>query len=234
MIPLTPHAPYEPAFTAALPHGIVGGVHLPPTPDPVPPNILSILPHHERVYARTLQGFRQPQFVGGRLALTLAFQELGVRRGPILSNPYGAPLSPPGFHVSVSHKKDIAIAIVTRGHRRVGIDIEELAPPRLSILPRILTPPELAAVEALPPDRRWTDALVRFSLKECVYKALNPYLLRYIGFEEAAVWPGTDGLDTVELALKEGEGPFVIEARHQWLNHHVLTTVRAEFLGEKK
>jgi hypothetical protein len=59
------------------------------------------------------------------------------------------------------------------------------------------TPEELAAVAAIPEaegadalgSRRWVDTVVRFSLKEAVYKALAPTLQRMIGFEEAAAWP---------------------------------------------
>ena len=70
-----------------------------------------------------------------------------------------------------------------------------------------------------------------FSVKESVYKALHPFLLRYIGFGEVAVWPQPDGNDRVEPFLRPGEGPFVFEARHVWIGDRVLSMVRLRPLG---
>jgi 4'-phosphopantetheinyl transferase EntD len=82
-------------------------------------------------------------------------------------------------------------------------------------------------VGLLPEGRDWVDTIVRFALKEAVYKALAPGLGRYIGFEEAAAWPAPDGVDRVELHLSGGEGPFAVEARHAWIGSRVLASVRS-------
>ncbi len=227
MIRLSPVAYYQPAFVAALPIGIVAGVHLVPGPEPVPPEVLERLPPEERLFAMEQRGFRQGQFVGGRLALSLALSELGVRRPPILPDGRGAPVGPPGVMMSVSHKQDLAVALVARGADAVGVDIEEVGRPRPGIAARVLRPAELAVASALPEDRAWCDTLVRFSVKEAIYKALDPSLRRYIDFTEVEVWPAPDGADEVRSFLPAEDDRFLIEARHTWLeNERVLSTVR--------
>jgi 4'-phosphopantetheinyl transferase EntD len=93
----------------------------------------------------------------------------------------------------------------------------------------VLTPSEVEVVEALPEARRWTATLLRFSIKEAIYKALAPRLQRYIDFQEAEVTPATDGRASVRLLLKEGPLPADIEARYSWLEAAVLSTVRARW-----
>ena len=222
-----PFAPFAPAFRVALPFGLVVGVHLPPGPDPVAHPILARLHPDERAYARTLGGFRQVQFVGGRLALGDLLGELGMRRAAILPNVHGAPELAPGFVASISHKQNRAGALVARGTGvGVGVDIEDTDRHRPGVAARVLRAEELAFVERLPTDRQWVDTAVRFSVKESVYKALHPFLLRYIGFGEVAVWPEPDGNDRIEPFLRPLEGPFRFEARHIWLGSRVLSMVR--------
>jgi 4'-phosphopantetheinyl transferase EntD len=223
---LSTPVPFEAAFVLAMPHGIAAGVHLPGNNEEVPDAVLAQLLPEERELARTMRGFRQPEFVGGRLALGATFLELGLRRTPVLVDAHGAPELPPGVTGSVTHKRDLAIAMVARGNPGLGIDLEETDRERPGVASHVLRPEELAAVEALPADRRWTDTVVRFSVKEAIYKALHPFLLRYIGFGEVAVWPTPDGFDRVEPFLQPGEGPFQFDARHYWIDGRVFSTVR--------
>ena len=222
-----PFAPYGMAFRVALPFGLLAGVHLPAGPDPVPRAALARLHPDERDFARTLGGYRQVQFVGGRLALGDLLGELGLRRGGVLPNSHGAPELAPGFVASVSHKQDLAVGLVARGHGvGIGVDLEDTDRHRPGVAARVLRAEELRAVETLPADRQWVDTAIRFSVKESVYKALHPFLLRYIGFGEVAVWPEPDGNDRVEPFLRPGEGPFRFEARHLWIGTRVLSIVR--------
>lgn len=227
-----PFAPFAPAFRVALPFGLLAGVHLPPGSDPVGHPAMVRLHPDERDFARTLGGFRQVQFVGGRLALGELANELGLRRGPVLPNEHGAPALPPGFVASISHKRDLAVALVARGHEvGLGVDIEDTDRERPGVAARVLRAEELAMVQQLPRDRQWVETAIRFSVKESVYKALHPFLVRYIGFGEVAVWPGLDGNDRVEPFLRGGEGPFKFEARHAWIGDRVLSMVRVRAAG---
>jgi 4'-phosphopantetheinyl transferase EntD len=212
----------------ALPHGLAVAVHLPGSSEAVPTEVLAALHPEERLLAEALHGFRQPEFVGGRLAFAALFQEMGARARPVLAGPRGEPVLPPGYVGSISHKKHLVVAMLARGGpgTGLGIDLEDVEPPREGIAERVLRPEERLAVEKLTDGRGWVDTVVRFAIKEAVYKALAPGLGRYIGFEEASAWPSPDGVDRVELHLTGGEGPFVIEARHAWMGPRVLASVR--------
>lgn len=224
--------PFSIAFVDALPYGVVAGVHLPTGLEPVPPGVLGQLPPAERQHAVTLRGFRQVDWVGGRLALHRAIRTLGRKPGAVLVGPRGEPQGPPGVTVTVSHKRGLAVALAARGERgHVGIDLEDLGPARDGIAPRVLTPEELAAVQALPPERRWVGVLLRFCFKEAIYKAIHPYVNRYVDFMEASVHPDPDGYAALALALKDGEGPFELEGRYYWLGQRVLAVVRASPVG---
>ncbi len=202
-------------------------VHIPDSPDPVPESVLVRLPDAEAAHARELRGYRQVQFVGGRIALRLALDQLGVKPPPLLSDDRGAPLVPRGFVGSISHKSDLALSMAARASQgTLGVDLEDYGPARLGIAPRILTAEEWIDVRSLPEERRWFDTLVRFSIKEAIYKALDPYVRRYVGFHEAVVEPDLFGGAAVTLNLAQGEGPFRIDARYEWHAGRVISSVR--------
>ncbi len=229
--------PFTVAFTHATPHGVLTAIHIPDSPDPVPDGVLATLPAAESEHARGLRGYRQVQFVGGRIALRESCLVMGVRSGAILSDDRGAPLIPAGLAGSVSHKATLAVSMVARdGLGTLGVDLEDYGPQRLGIGPRVLTAVELAAIADHPTDRRWFGILVRFSLKEAIYKALDPYVHRYVGFHEAEVTPDVHGLAAVTLRLtppagpdgvaRAAEGPFEVDARYDWLHGRLVTSVR--------
>ena len=206
---------------------MVTAVHIPDSPEPVPEDVLTRLPPVEAAHARTLRGYRQVQFVGGRLALRQACEQLSVRPAPLLPDDRGAPRVPPGLVGSVSHKSTLALAMAARATGgTLGVDVEDYGPPRLGIAKRILLPEELDAIEGLDSERRWFAVLLRFSIKESIYKALDPYVRRYVGFHEALVTPDLQGAARVELRLEQGEGPFEVDARYEWLHGRVITSAR--------
>ncbi len=219
--------PWTPAFQTATPHGVLAAYHLPDHADPVPEEILAELLPAEQEHARTLRGFRQVQFVGGRLALHDAIRAVGAPERPVLPDARGAPKLVPGWAVSVSHKRTLAVGMVARGHDgTLGVDIEDRSPERTHLADRLLRPSELEALQALPEDRRWPWLVLVFSLKESVYKALDPYVQRYVGFHEAEVDLLLDGQARVSLHLDPAEGPFHVDARYRWVPNRVLTSVR--------
>jgi enterobactin synthetase component D len=219
--------PFEIAFHHAAPHGVLTAVHLPDSPAPVPEAVLAQLHPEESQHARTLGGYRQVQFVGGRLALAAARRQLGAPLDPSLPDDRGAPRIPAGFVASISHKRTIAVAMAARDTgARLGVDIEDYGPPRPGIAQHVLRPSELAELEGLPPDRHWIALLIHFSLKESIYKAIDPYVRRHVGFLEAEVNPDASGRAQVKMHLVNGEGPFAIDARYEWVNGHLLTSAQ--------
>lgn len=222
--------PYEVVYRDALPYGVVAGVVLPGDGSEVPAWALARLHPEEQQIAAELRGYRQGAFVGGRLACRAALEALGAPASPILMEGRGAPRPPAGVSVSISHKSHLAVAIVARVDLgQLGLDLEELGPARPHVARVVLTPAELEAVGRLPEDRRWIATLLRFSIKEAVYKAIAPRLQRYVGFDEAEVTIRVDGTASVQLQLSCGTAPPQVEARYTWLDGGVLSTVRARW-----
>jgi 4'-phosphopantetheinyl transferase EntD len=183
---------------------------------------LARLPPAEQQRAGELGPLRRDAYVAGRTALHLALASaMGEEGVPVLSDDRGAPILPPGWVGSISHKGSpagaLAAALVApAGHGHIGVDLEIAAPPRHDIARRILTPREQAAL----PDRGRAVTL-RFSIKEAIYKAIDPYVRRYVGFTEVELDLTGDAV-AVTTAL-----PFAIEAT--WREHagHWLSTARA-------
>lgn len=215
------------AFHHASPHGLLTAFTIPDQKDPPPEHILDQLHPLERAHALTLGGYRQGQFVGGRLALRGACAQLQLQPEAILSDDRGAPVLPDGYTGSISHKRNIAVGMVGRlKEGRLGVDIEDYGPPRPTIEPAVLCEEELEAISGLQGEARWIAVLQRFSIKEAIYKAIDPYVRRYVGFHEVCVHPDTNGGAQVRLMLKHDEGPFQVSAKYAWLNGRLLCSAR--------
>ena len=180
---------------------------------------LSLLPAAEQAHAQTLTPPRRAELVRGRTALHAALAQLApdLLGAPLLRDDRGAPVMPPGWVGSVSHKGARAAALVAPlDAARVGVDLERAAPSRLDISARILTPRELSTL----PDRGRGTTL-RFSIKEAIYKAVDPFVRRYVAFTE------------VELDVEEGVAhvtsalPLAIETTWQERDGFWLATARA-------
>lgn len=135
---------------------------------------------------------------------------------------------PAGLVGSVAHKTRLAVALVDVSEgQTVGVDLEELDRPRPKIARLVLRPEERAAVDALEPLHQWQAIATAFSIKESIFKAIDPYVRRYVGFQEASVDLQESERTLVRLELAQGEGPFCLDARWSLVDGHVLTSVRA-------
>jgi 4'-phosphopantetheinyl transferase EntD len=219
--------PYTSAFFHETSHGTLAAVHIPDRNEPVPEEVLATLPGPEAGLARQCRGYRQGQFVGGRLALRLACERIGVDVPPLLVTDRGAPALPMGLVGSISHKGVLAVGMVAKAEAgTLGVDLETEAPPRVDITRHVLLESERARIAPLSETERWQALLVCFSLKEAIYKALDPYVKRFVGFHEAEVQPDSQGNAAVTLHLKDNEGPFVVEALYERMRGCVLTSAR--------
>ena len=102
----------------------------------------------------------------------------------------------PASSVRSATKTATAVALVARDEPRdvrVGVDIETDAPRATDIARMVLTEDEELELAPLSPAERSREVLLRFSAKEAVYKALDPFVRRYVGFKEVSVSPRPDG-----------------------------------------
>jgi enterobactin synthetase component D len=210
----------QPLFEWSLDHGLCVGVALPVEGDG------TLLPQ-ERAFAANLGEVRRRTWVGGRVAMRLALDRIGLNAPPILSDDRGAPLLPSGIAGSISHKDDLAIALVApEGSARIGVDVEKDTPRQLDISRKVLRDEELVELAKLPEAARGGEVLLRFSAKEALYKALDPFVKRYVAFHEVAVTPLPSGTAEVSMALARGEGPFRAEVRWTRERDRIVTTAR--------
>ncbi len=215
-------------FDLALAHGRGVAVRLHAADDEVLALARDAVAPEERAYAESLTYLRRRTWVGGRAALRRALEAAGLEaQDHILANDRGAPRLPDGIAGSISHKETLAVALVAaQPHARVGVDLEIERSQRVDIAPSVLTVEELAEVESLGGEERAREVLLRFSAKEAVYKALDPYVRRYVGFREVSVKPTEDGTAHVRTALHLGEGPFDVEVTWRRTEGIILTTAR--------
>lgn len=218
-----------PLFDLELAHGRCLGVRIPADPGELEELAAEALHPEELVHARTFALARRRTWIGGRVALRQALAAVGVAcEGPVFADDRGAPRLPVGACASITHKEGVAAALVARadGRGRVGVDLEVETARKHDIARRVLTKGELAEIAALEGAAREREVLVRFSAKEAVYKALDPFVRRYVGFEEVAVTPLSGDDARVEAALRGGEGPFAFAATWRVFDGLVLTTAR--------
>jgi len=197
------------------PHGTVALVDL---PDASVDEAAATLAPEEQALARTLSPVRRRELIAGRTALR-ALLSPELARHPLLPDDRGAPQLPPGWVGSVSHKGSHAAAILApssdpRAH--VGVDLELAAPPKQDIARWILTRREQASLAD-----RALGATLRFSIKEAIYKAVDPFVRRYVAFTEVELDVG-DSTAAVTTEL-----PLAIETTWRQHGRFWLATARA-------
>lgn len=176
---------------------------------------LSELEGEERNLAQSFSAIRLRAFVAGRRAARLALKRVGVQAGAILMGAGGQPLVGPEVSLSISHKRDVAGALVRclseSSCRYVGMDIEEVRAPSVDISRRVLSDEERRQYGMLlTAASRLRYLLGAFSAKEAIYKAIYPIVRRYVGFREVELHRDGDSL-RVSHSLT-GDSSLVIEA----------------------
>jgi phosphopantetheine--protein transferase-like protein len=230
---------FDVMFERALPAGVCVAVALPERDEfALPPE----LHPDEAAFVHSSPAARRMTFIGGRVALRAAMAALGPGDAdgpppmPILSTPRGAPAMPPGFVGSISHKRELAVAIAARAEptprTTIGIDVEVSRPLRADIAPRVLTPAERGAMAGLTGAARDAAVLFHFAAKEAIYKALDPWVQRMVSFQEVEIATTPERGLHVRLALTRGEGPFEVELQEVRANALVLAV--AAVTPEKK
>ncbi len=139
----------------------------------------------EAAFAAGLAERRAREWVAGRLALrSLVRDHHGVELPPILVDGRGGPRLPSTIAASISHKGEVAAALVGDGQTAVGVDLEHDAPTRSDLAGRLLTITERATLVGLDDLACRHEVRRRFAVKEAIYKAVAPRVRRYVGFLE--------------------------------------------------
>ena len=218
---------FETRFTLRLPFGVCLGVSLPDAEAPFA--LPADLHPGEAAFADPLPPIRRAAWSGGRVALRRALGAAGLAASEaILATARGAPALPAGVVGSVSHKQEVAVALVAAAsdpRATIGIDVEGVRAIYPGVAEKILAADERVS---LPPAGPARDAavLLRFSAKEAIYKALDPWVGRFVDFKEARVAVAPGGALTATLALKNGEGPFGVELHDAGQPGLILTAAR--------
>lgn len=195
--------------------------------------LLGRLHPDEAALARPWGERRQRTFAMGRLVARQALAALGAEHpAPILKDDRGAPRVPTPLSLSLSHKDEVAAALVSmEGQAHVGVDLEPLSERERArdIASHVLTEGELAELSGMDEDARRREVLVRFALKEALYKALDPFVRRYVGFLEVEARTAGDGEEreaSFTLGLPPPEGPFVVTGRLLHIDELAVSLVR--------
>jgi len=169
------------------------------------------------------------------LALRLALSRAGLDAPPVLVDSRGAPMLPPEVWGSISHKETLAVALVApatpHAATRLGVDVEVDRAPSQDIASKVLTDEEVGEVAGLESAARARAVLLRFSAKEAIYKALDPFVRRYVGFKEVSVRPLAAVAADVQMHLPAGDGTFAAEVRWRRWERYFVTTARVTKLG---
>ncbi len=216
------------SFAVDHPFGFLAGVRLPPGKEPVPDDVLDRLDPREALVARTLTGFRQIDWVGGRLAAGVAGRHLGATAFWLGAGAKGEPVPPPPFSASVSHKRSLAIALVARGSGAdLGVDLEDDVLAARGSADLVLSDHERAIIDGLAPDERDRARVLAFALKEAVYKALSPRLGTPLGYHDAFVAALPGGRATLTMQLEGVARQPDVEVSFDWIGPQVIAAVRA-------
>lgn len=125
---------------------------------------------------------RRQEFSQGRDCARRALQRLGAPPATIAKGADRAPVWPSNIVGSISHTGSIAAALVANQHefRGVGLDIEQRGELEPDTARLILRPTEQQRFDA-------AEALLVFSIKEAIYKALYPSVGHFVDFQEMEV-----------------------------------------------
>ncbi len=225
---------YQTVFALDLPFGRVVGVSIPEAVEEIGPSVLARLAPDERAHVAGLGTGRRSTWVAGRLALRQALADIYPSCPAILADDRGAPRLPSEIAGSISHKVTLAVGLGARadGWTR-GVDLEAARPRPIDLAARVLGDRERARLATVPEGDRPAEVLWAFSMKEAIYKALDPFVRRRVGFHEVELSrPLRTGSGAqVRLWLTGGEGPFEVEC--SWRQHEdwLLTCARIRRAG---
>lgn len=168
---------------------------------------------------------RQTEFLAGRLCAREAMRRLDGRQHVPLIGDDRAPVWPQDLCGSITHSTGWAAAIVANKQhwRGLGMDVEQVMSSERAtrLAGEILTTPELQRMAAGPEQQIALLVTLTFSLKEALFKALYPLVLKRFYFEDAELLEWSEN-GSARLRLK-------IDLSEEW---HSGKELQAQFSVE--
>lgn len=148
---------------------------------------MSLLPD-ERVGLERMADVRRAEYSSGRRVAREALALLGIENCGVTARGR-VPIWPPGVVGSITHSRELAMAMVGRdaGVAGIGVDVEQEHRVDARVAARVLVPEERASLV----EEDWRTML--FAAKEAVYKAVNPLVGEYLEFGDVEVSASRDG-----------------------------------------
>ena len=172
---------------------------------------------------------RRLTFTMGRVAARRALAAAGLGPVSVGRGDGGEPIWPARTVGSIAHTSEGAIAMVADASMCAGLGVDvENRTDFAKLADYTAFGDERKAIVRFPPGEQSVAALLVFSAKESLYKALYPHISRYFGFEAALVsFSGDTGLE-IRLAENLG-GPLAegvtIPVHHRSDESGVVTVV---------
>lgn len=186
-----------------------------------------IFAEEERLLSPGALPRRVTEFRLGRHAAHLALEQLGREPEPILRGSSREPIWPSGVVGSITHSRNLAIALVGRSSDSAGtgVDLENRDRYFPGLETKIAREDEQARLRQLDAARKAEMTLEIFSAKESIYKAFFPRVGRYFGFMTARIEPGQERLtgyftEPIDPAYPRDRP---MEIGRLWLDDSVLT-----------
>jgi 4'-phosphopantetheinyl transferase EntD len=139
-----------------------------------------LFPEEQAHIARAVP-HRRAEFSTGRHCAREALRTLGIAPLPILAGPLHGPIWPPGLTGSITHDAGLCAVVVayTTQYRGLGIDLLDIG--------RAIPIVEPAKAHLSGPGEEDTNAVLRFSAKESVIKAVSAQMNRWLDFTEITI-----------------------------------------------
>lgn len=182
-------------------------------------HICSETPAHFRLYAQeqalthNMSTRRFEDFSAGRYCIKSALKKLGINNYPVLIGNSRQPILPNNVSASISHTNKLIAAVAVKSHTisSIGIDLEQPIPLEQELLTLVCHQQEIKYLRTQ--NNPLLCAKIIFSIKESIYKCLNPLANIWIDFHDVEI-----------LSLHEN-GDFAAKLKNQRLakfSNHLL------------
>ena len=212
-----------PLFRPLLPDTVLIAEMAPADADP------AALPPAERSLIERAVEQRRLEFAAGRTLARGLLRDAGRPTDALLCDPDRVPRWPQNVVGSITHCRSLcAVAVAPRAlSAGIGIDVEPVCVLDESLHPQILRQAEHARVQCLPAALRPLGALLVFSIKEAVYKAIYPERRQFLDFQQVEVLAIDEHAFEVEVLVPGASLPGLsrIAGRFRVADDHVASAV---------